>query len=44
MPAYVAHHGPHAVLGGDDLVQVATDGGATLRRHLGSRHVQPVDP
>ncbi|GAB2748601.1 hypothetical protein GCM10027072_51530 [Streptomyces bullii] len=41
--ADVAHHGPYAVLGGDDLVQVAADGGAPVGGELGRGDVQPVD-
>ncbi len=44
VPAYVTHHGPYAVLGGDGLVQVAADLRPTLRRQLGGGNVQPVDP
>lgn len=43
VPAYITHHGPYAVLGGDDLVQVATDSGPRLRRQLNGADVQPAD-
>ncbi|MGW6960064.1 SpoIIE family protein phosphatase [Streptomyces chartreusis] len=41
--ADVTHHRAYAVLGGDDLVQVAADPGTAVRGELRRGDVQPVD-
>jgi hypothetical protein len=43
VPADVAHHDPHTVLGADHLVQVSPDGGPAVGGELGRGDVQPVD-